>query len=278
MDTLNTDELILYLTNAGIEKNEAKKEISILANELKEKNPNKIKEIIEQRVKKRIPIQYLLGKAHFMDFEVKVNDHVLIPRPETELLVEETQKVLKEINKSHVNAIEIGTGSGIIPIALSKLIPDIAFIATDINSEIINLAEQNAINNQISKKINFKLCDLFSDQMEDLFKENDFDLIISNPPYVKEINLQKLSPEVYLYEPKIALCGSKENKSGLIYYERIIYLTKRYLTNKKSALIALEIDPPLVEALTNLLKTEGFNNFKFKKDYAKLDRYLFVYI
>ena len=254
--------LLNKLLESGIEKSEAKQEIEILFSEFKD-DLNKIKEIIEIRSKTRKPLQYILGKTHFMDFEIKVNENVLIPRPETEILVEETIKRFLPNT-----ALDIGTGSGNIAIALAKKIPDIKIVAIDINKEIINLAKENAKNCGVEEKIKFKICDVFSDDFEKLLLENKFDLIISNPPYVINRNLQ---PELK-YEPKEALFGNKINKSGMIYYERIIGLC-RGLINQTPTKIALEIDPSLVDKIKKLL---GTNNFEIVKDYNGFDRCLFV--
>ncbi len=264
--------LISKLIDAGIEKQEAEKEISILIKEFGKNNLEEVQAIVNKRIETRIPLQYLLQKAYFMDFEVKVNENVLIPRPETEILVEESVKRLKKNDTSKITALDIGTGSGIIPIALAKLIPNIEIIAIDLKSEIIALAKQNANNCGVSNKIDFRACDLFSNDFEELIKNNNFDLIISNPPYVRPSQLEKLSPEVFIHEPKIALSGSRENSTGLIYYERIIKILK----NNVKCIIALEIDPPLVNDLKSLLKKEELNNYEIIKDYAKLDRCLFI--
>ena len=261
------DQLIV----AGIEESEAKKEISMLLSEFGENNSEKIKSIVHERIKTRTPIQYLIGKAYFMDFEVKVNNKVLIPRPETEILVE--KMVCRGVARNASTALDIGTGSGIIPIALARLMPDIKITAIDIDKEIIDLASENAKLNKVEKKIDFKVCDLFSNSFEELLKNQKFDLIISNPPYIKE-NISEKQPEV-THEPVIALHGSKENKSGLIYYERIFELVKKCQSIK---LLAFEIDPSLVNNLKSLLKKENLNNFEIVKDYSGLERCLFVYI
>ena len=262
-------DLINQLINAGIEESEAKQEIVILQKEFADEK--KIKEIVNERIKTRTPIQYLLGKIYFMDFIVNVNKNVLIPRPETEILVEETVKRCRGVLQYAPTAIDIGTGSGIIPIALCKLIPNIKIIAIDIEKEIIDLAKENAKKNGVEDRIDFKICDLFSDCIEGIFKTNKIDLIISNPPYLGKTIMQ---PEV-MHEPEIALHGSKENKTGLVYYERIIELCRK--DGVTPSLLALEIDPPLVNDLKNLLKKEGLNKYEIVKDYGKLDRCLFLY-
>lgn len=275
-----SSELVNKLIQAGIDKSEAVKEVSILKKEFSD--PSKILELIEERTKTRKPLQYLLGKAFFMDFEVKVTPEVLIPRPETEILVEEAIKRLQTISTDcrdmPWHALDIGTGSGIIPIALCRMMPNIEVIAIDINQSIIDLAYNNAKSNRVQERIKFKVCDLFAKDFEEIFKKNDFNLIISNPPYVIDDNLNKLAPEVSFHEPRISLVGSKPNQTGLIYYERILSLVS---VNRKPGfkqLIALEIDSPLVNELKLLLKNMGLNNYEFLKDYSGHQRCLFGYI
>ena len=268
------NNLFKKLISAGIEESEAKKEISILIEEFKD-DLKKINCIVEERIKTRTPIQYLIGKAYFMDFTVKVNRSVLIPRPETEILVEET---IKRCSGTPRRALDIGTGTGIIPIAIARKIPNIKFVAIDIEKEIIDLAKENAKLNDVENRIDFKKCDIFSDEIEKIFQNNKFDLIISNPPYVVVGNGRdrSLQPEI-VHEPKIALFGSKENKTGLIYYERIIELVYREWSRPfPIKLIAFEINPSLVNDLKKMLKKNNLNNFETVKDYAKLDRCLFV--
>lgn len=260
--------MLQRLINAGIEESEAKKEISILQKEVKDLN--KIEEILNERIETRKPLQYLLGKAYFMDFEVEVNENVLIPRPETELLIEETVNRIK--NHETLKVLEIGTGSGIIPLALARLLPEAQITAIDIKKEIIELAEKNATKNNVNQNIKFKICDIFSKCFEGLIQANNFDLIISNPPYIKADEVKSLSPEVQ-HEPKEALSGNIENKSGIKYYQRII----ECFTHKNQLLIAFEIDPTLVKDLRLLIEEHKIKKFEFIKDYSKLDRYLFIY-
>ena len=269
-------KFVQRLILTGIEEKEAKKEISILLKELGENNFNQIEDVVNKRVKSRTPLQYLIGKAYFMDFEVKVNNKVLIPRPETEILVEETicRSTFKfKSAPDTVKILDIGTGSGIIAIALARLIPNSEIIAIDIEKEIIDVAYENAKQNNVQDKIQFSICDIFSKQAEVLFENNDFDLVISNPPYIKEVIYNISQPEVK-HEPKIALCGSMENKTGLIYYERIVTLICR--RRPVSTMLAFEIDPPLVKDLETLLSEEKLSSYEIVKDYNGLDRCLFV--
>ncbi len=267
-------KFVQKLILAGIEEKEAKKEILILSKEFGEDNFHKIENVVNERIKSRTPLQYLISKAYFMDFEVKVNNKVLIPRPETEILVEEIIYISTfQSASATVKILDIGTGSGIIAIALARLIPNSQIVAIDIERGIIDVAYENAKQNNVQDKIQFSICDIFSKQAETLFENNNFNLVISNPPYIKEAIYNTFQPEVK-HEPKIALCGSMENKTGLIYYERIVELI--YRRQPISTMLAFEIDPPLVKDLETLLSKKKLNNYKIGKDYNGLDRYLFV--
>ena len=259
------------LINAGIEESEAKKEISILEKEIKDLN--KIEDIVNERIKTRKPLQYILGKAYFMGFEVVVNENVLIPRPETELLVEETARRFESQLKptGQITILDIGTGSGVIPIALAKEFPESKITSIDIDKKIVELAQRNAIKNNVNERINFKICDVFSSCFEGLINTHDFDLIISNPPYVKDEDLKSLSPEVQ-HEPKEALSGNIENKSGIEYYKRII----ECFIDKKPSLIAFEIDPLLVQDLELLMTKHHIKKYEIIKDYSEQERFLFI--
>lgn len=273
-------DLLSKLINAGVEEREAKREIAILESEFKDKE--KIIAIVEERIKTRKPIQHLIGKAYFMDFVVKVNENVLIPRPETEILVEEATKRLQTFSSKSLilnpqySALDIGTGSGVISIGLCKLIKNIKVTTIDISEEVIKIAKENASENNVLENITFEKYDLFGDKVKKVFESSSFDLIISNPPYIKDEEMSKLEPEISLHEPKIALCGSKKNTSGLVYYERIFELSK--LNKKKEFLIALEIDPPIVDGIKQLLNEHNIKNYEIMKDYGKLERCLFLYL
>lgn len=273
-------DLIKKLMSLGLEESEAKAEIALLKKEIKDQS--KINLIIEERIKTRKPIQYIIGKAFFMDFEVKVNENVLIPRPETEILVEEAVKRLSRrgVARNASTVLDIGTGSGVIPIAIAKLLRDAKIISIDISKDALSLAKENAKINRVDKNIEFKICDLFSDEINKVLNENSFNLIISNPPYIKEREFSKLEPEIHFYEPKIAHCGTRENKSGLVYYERIIELCRRDVARNFStaAIIALEINPPIVPGIKQILKKYNLKKYEIIKDYGKLDRCLFVYL
>ena len=174
---------------------------------------------VSSALKRRIkhePLQYILGEADFMGLKIKVNPSVLIPRFETEILVETAGKYLKPGAK----VLDLGTGSGCIAIALAKEFPGAEFLACDISKEALKVAAQNALLQGVN--IDFKEGDLF--EACDL-QDEAFDLIVSNPPYIATGDFPSLQPEIG-YEPRIALDGGED---GLAFYRRIIAGAGRYL-------------------------------------------------
>ena len=195
-----------------------------------------IENIVSERLK-RIPLQYILGQAYFYGLKLKVNSKVLIPRPETELMVEMALQKLKNINKPKI--LEIGTGSGCISIALASQLqtknPQI--IATDISPDCLQIAQENAQTHKVQSFINFELADLVNEK----HLQTNFDLLISNPPYIAEDEFESLSAEVKC-EPYIALITNK----GLECFERIAKL------NLKTRHILFELDPKRAEQIQEI--------------------------
>ena len=181
---------------------------------------------ISSALKKRIkgePIQYILGKTEFMGLEFKLNRGVFIPRPETELLVETVIKYATKTQRhqdTRLNILDIGTGSGCIAISLAKFLKDIKITATDISSDALKIARENALLHNV--EINFLLSDLFFNH--ELTTMN-YELIVSNPPYVPTAEIERLQPEIK-FEPRIALDGGND---GLDFYRRIIKEASCYL-------------------------------------------------
>ena len=212
--------------------------------------------MIERR-KINMPTQYILGRCEFMGLTIKVNKNVLIPRCDTEILVE---TVLSYAKKEDINSvIDIGTGSGCIPISLKKFgIKDVS--AVDISEEALAIAKHNAKEN--STDIKFIKSDLFKNVPKCMF-----DAIVSNPPYIERDVINELSKEVKNYEPLIALDGGMD---GLVFYKKIIEQSKNYL--RVGGRIFFEIGYNQSEALHKMMEENSFKEIETIKDLAKLDR------
>ena len=190
--------------------------------ELNKKQEVKYKKCIERLIKGE-PIQYIIGKQEFMGIDLIVTNDVLIPQPDTEILVEETIKVAKQYDKPKI--LDLCTGSGAIAIAIKKYIPEAEIVASDLSSKALRIAN----NNDRTKKIRFILSDLFENINE------KFDIIVSNPPYIKTEEIKTLSKEVQ-NEPLMALDGGQD---GLYFYEKIIKQANSYLN--QNSYLCLEI-------------------------------------
>lgn len=212
----------------------------------------------------RIPLQYIVGQVDFYGLKIMVNENVLIPRPETELLVE---KIIGEVkNKSELKILDIGSGSGNISLALAKNISDSFVQGIDISPEAVNIANENAKINLISN-VNFLQKDIFEDEIISFGK---FDIILSNPPYVSISDYQKLEPELKNYEPKVALT---DDDDGLRFYRRIALLLK-HLLNSNGKLF-LELGAGQFQTIKEIFISSGIQNIKVFKDYQGIDRIFF---
>ena len=214
------------------------------------------------RLKDEEPIQYILNKQEFMGFEFYVDENVLIPQPDTEILVEEVVDISKKINNNsnELRVLDMCTGSGAIAISLSKLIENASVSASDISDGALNVAKENAIKNSVN--IEFYKSDLFND----ISKNVKFDIIVSNPPYIQTEVIKGLSKEVQS-EPFIALDGGED---GLVFYREIIKNAKDYIV--EDGYLALEIGYDQKESVTNLLRENGYKNIYSKTDLSGNDR------
>tara|TARA_B100000795_G_scaffold269694_1_gene259973 strand:- start:1006 stop:1896 length:891 start_codon:yes stop_codon:yes gene_type:complete len=233
-----------------------------------------------KRIQQEEPIQYILGKTEFYGLPFLVNKNVLIPRPETEELVEcvilEVSK-FKSLNKKNsinqnseskqLTILDIGTGSGCIPITLKKLLPTIEITAIDISKEALIMANKNALLNKVD--IDFIQQDILN--IDKLHQQ--FDIIVSNPPYVRELEKKKLKNNVLENEPPLALFVKDNNP--LVFYDKIADLAKNKL-NKNGVLI-FEINQYLGKETVVLLSTKGFRNIQLKKDMFGNDRIIRAY-
>lgn len=213
----------------------------------------------QKKLEKHYPIQYLIGYVEFLNTTIDVNESVLIPRFETELLVEKTLQFLK--TKKYKTGIDIGTGSGAIAIALKKN-QDIKLDACDISKKALEIARNNAFKN--GTEINFFEKNILKEELD-----QKYDFFISNPPYVRK---EEMVSKETKYEPQIALYA---NHSGLEFYERILYLATIYL-NKKGSII-FEIGATQKEEIKKIaLHYFPKSKITTLKDYNNFDRFMFI--
>tara|TARA_B100000768_G_scaffold172399_1_gene180605 strand:- start:1019 stop:1903 length:885 start_codon:yes stop_codon:yes gene_type:complete len=226
-----------------------------------------------KQLEQEVPLQYIIGKTEFYGLPFVVNKHVLIPRPETEELVacvvSESSRV-KTFNTStkqtteikQLKILDIGTGSGCIPISLKKQLPFAKISAIDISKEALTVAKKNAVLNNVD--IHFILQDI----LKTVALDQHYDIIISNPPYVRELEKKELKNNVLKNEPHVALFV--ENDNPLIFYAKIAELAKKYLN--KNGLLFFEINQYLGTETIDLVNKKGLKNIQLKKDMFGNDR------
>ncbi|MEY4962876.1 MAG: hypothetical protein RLZZ323_195 [Bacteroidota bacterium] len=220
------------------------------------------KSILEQ-LKKEIPIQYILGTTHFYGLEFEVNSAVLIPRPETEELVDwiiGSQKV-EERNQS-LKILDIGTGSGCVAISLAKNLPNAEVFALDVSEQALATAKRNAELNQVQVQF---ICQSIL-ETEDL--EHQFDIIVSNPPYVRHLEKQEIKKNVLDNEPHLALFVA--DNDALLFYRKIAQLAQKNLS--PNGQLYFEINQYLGQEMVDLLHEMNFQNTTLRKDIYGNDR------
>jgi release factor glutamine methyltransferase len=209
------------------------------------------------------PIQYITGEAWFYGLRFEVNENTLIPRPETEELVEwiiESQK--SKVKSQKLEILDIGTGSGCIPISLKANLPQANVSAIDVSEKALEVAKRNAALNKV--EINFILTNIL--EVEDL--NQYFDIIVSNPPYVRNLEKQEIKKNVLDYEPHLALFV--EDTDALLFYRKIAQLALKNLA--PNGLLFFEINQYLGKETVELLQNLGFKNIELKKDIYGNDR------
>lgn len=277
---LGTEPMILYRDDPEIQENV----MSLI-------------ETFLRRRAKREPLHYILGYTEFHGLKIRVGPGVLIPRPETELLVEEAVKILKskisnppllpfakaveggitgtDSSLSLLRILDLCTGSGCIALALAKAFPDAEIYGIDTSGAAIHYAEENAKNNGI-QNVTFLKGSLFeplTKRLTSRISHLAFDLIISNPPYIKKGDIITLQPEVQDWEPVEALNGGED---GLEYYRGIMSEANNYL--KRDGLLMSEIGIDQAEAVKEIARGAGFENISLKKDYAGIDRLMTIWL
>ena len=231
-----------------------------MSREIKEEDKDKIREMLVLRAKKRKPLQYILGEWEFYGLPFKVSEGVLIPRADTEILVEQCIQLMREVEEP--NILDIGSGTGAISIAIANELKSSSVTGIDINEKAIELANENKTLNKI-KNINFVKSNLF----ENLDKDFKYDLIVSNPPYISKNEYETLMPEVKNYEPQNALTDLGD---GLYFYREISKLAGEYL--KDTGYLAYEIGYNQAKDVTKILQNNNFDILSVIKDYGRNDR------
>lgn len=218
------------------------------------------------RLKKQEPIQYIVGQTYFYGLPIKVTPNTLIPRPETEELVDWVISTLQDRKETQnqINIIDIGTGTGCIAIALAKNIPKANVEALDISIKALEVAQENALLNEV--EITFTHKNIL--QTNDLQK--NYDVIISNPPYVRQLEKKLMQINVLDYEPSLALYVPDDN--ALLFYKKITQLASQHLT--QNGLLFFEINQYLGEETIKLLKKNTLKEVILKKDIFGKNRFV----
>ena len=218
--------------------------------------------ILEQ-LKLEIPIQYLLGKTSFYGLDFEVNENVLIPRPETEELVDWIISQNLRISKSqNLKIVDIGTGSGCIAISLAKNLSNAQVFAIDVSEKALATAKKNAVLNEVA------IIFIQQNVLETLNLGQEFDIIVSNPPYVRNLEKEEIKKNVLDNEPHLALFV--EDNDALIFYKKIAELARKNLTN--SGQLFFEINQYLGKEMMDLLQEMNFKNVELRKDIYGNDR------
>jgi release factor glutamine methyltransferase len=248
-----------------------------------------LREFIKRRGQ-REPLQHITGSTSFCGLEIAVNRHALVPRPETELLAESGWQFLSTLNPQPSTALDFGTGTGCIAIALAVKCPSAKVVATDVSPDALALAKQNAGRNNVAERIEFLQGDGFAalhneseggaPRRPDSPKEEwgsrssplrkmEFDLIISNPPYIPSAEIATLQPEVRDFDPRAALDGGAD---GLDFYRKLAMESKPFL--KPGGKIMLEFGDGQADAIRKIFEAEKWIVEAVREDYSQRERFL----
>lgn len=232
--------------------------------EVEPEKETKYLQLIERRCE-HYPLQYLLGFAHFMDYTFYVNENVLIPRNDTEILVEQANEVLDRMANPSVHVLDLCCGSGCIGISLKLYHKDIKLHLSDVSKEALEVTKKNLEKYELEAEIT---CDSLFNSIS-----KKMDMIVSNPPYIESQVIDTLMPEVKEFEPMLALDGGAD---GLTFYKEIIEKAPDYLN--AGGYLMFEIGYNQGEAVSSLMIQKGFTDVGVKKDYAGLDRVVYGHL
>ena len=228
---------------------------------LSEPELNKYREYLKRRSVFE-PLQYITGKVEFYGLEFTITPSVLIPRPETEILVEEVIASLK--TNKEINILDIGSGCGNIGIAIAANLPNVNVTGIDISEESIAIANENTNKHNLQNRINFRCLDILNTTAEQL---SNYDIVVSNPPYVSKMDYVNLQKEIKNYEPEIAVTDVSD---GYSFYNSITPLARKIL-NKPGKLF-FELGQGQSKQVKKILEENGFEEISIIQDYGKIDR------
>jgi len=227
---------------------------------LSESELKRFRALSERRTKGE-PVAYITRKKEFWSRDFEVTPDVLIPRPDTEILIEEVLKLSEKIDKRTIRMLEIGTGSGAISVTLASELKHASLTATDFSPEALVIAARNAANHTVEKKIVFLSGDMFAPV------EGKFDIIVSNPPYISESEFALLAPEVRDFEPRRALIAGPE---GTEFHRKLARGGKDFL--EKNGWLVMEIGADQQQAVRKILKENNYCDISVRSDYAGIER------
>lgn len=268
IDDAHKESEIIVTHCLGIDKAELYRDNPVLSG----KNVRDIDAVLKRRAK-REPLQYIIGHVEFCGLKIKVGQGVLIPRPETELLAEEVIKAVEsykfKVISEKLKVLDLCTGSGCLALAIAKHFPDAEIFGTDISRDAIRYANENAELNAITN-VTFLKGSLFEPLKQIIFsgaQSFKFDVIVSNPPYIRSGDMPNLQPEINKWEPRNALDGGED---GLSYYRTILSEARAYLM--LSGVIFLEIGEGQAAEVSEIAVQNCFRNIAVIKDYSGIER------
>ncbi len=230
---------------------------------LKDDEEEKFKSLISER-KGHKPVQYIVTNQEFMGFDFYVDSTVLIPRPDTEILVESVLEIIDDMNKDRIDVLDIGAGSGAIAISIDLLSKKTNVLSVDISLEALEVAKLN--NKNLNANVSFVFSDVF------INVKGEFDVIVSNPPYIEENEYETLDKNVKDFEPVLAL---KAENNGFFFYEKIIEESFDYL--KKGGILAFEVGYNQSERIRKLMADKGYENISVVQDLPGINRVVLGY-
>jgi len=231
----------------------------------------RFKALLQRRLQHE-PLQYIIGSTEFMSLPFRVNRNVLIPRPETEVLVERVIERCKTkfSHRQAITILDIGTGSGNIAVSLAKFIESAQVTAVDINESILAVARDNAALNGIAEKVHFIEADVLKPDFPAIV-DSKFDVIVSNPPYILPQDFERLPEEIRLYEPGVAL---RDGAEGLAFYRQVAELAHQLL--QTDGFIAVEIGLGQRENVVEIFRTRGFDRIEVFRDFNRIERVVLI--